>query len=209
MTVKMAFKTMTQDTLPQQQKAPPMTGILPRQYEIVKTKKTQKQLWTELYANYQAELVHYLQSKWFKQKHDANDITQQAFERFMLVAEPERIEKPRAYLYQLVRNLTVDGLRRDKVRYEHARQEAVNEEPASIGSPLNEVLNTEQLEFLQKIIETLPAKRRRAFVLSRVYQMTYAEISDDMGISVEGVKKHVLRALSTCQEHLANRFKGE
>jgi len=186
-----------------------MARISARQYEILKTGKSQKQLWTELYTSYQGELVHYLQSKWLKQKQDANDITQQAFERFMLVAEPERIEKPRAYLYQLVRNLTVDGLRRDKVRYEHARQEAINEEPASIGSPLNEVLNTEQLEFLQKIIETLPAKRRRAFVLSRVYQMTYAEISDDMGISVEGVKKHVLRALSTCQEHLANRFKGE
>jgi len=209
MTVKMAFKTMTQGTLLKQGEAPPMARISARQYEILKTGKSQKQLWTELYTSYQGELVHYLQSKWLKQKQDANDITQQAFERFMLVAEPERIEKPRAYLYQLVRNLTVDGLRRDKVRYEHARQEAINEEPASIGSPLNEVLNTEQLEFLQKIIETLPAKRRRAFVLSRVYQMTYAEISDDMGISVEGVKKHVLRALSTCQEHLANRFKGE
>jgi len=209
MTVKMAFKTMTQGTLLKQGEAPPMARISARQYEILKTGKSQKQLWTELYNSYQGELVHYLQSKWLKQKQDANDITQQAFERFMLVAEPERIEKPRAYLYQLVRNLTVDGLRRDKVRYEHARQEAINEEPASIGSPLNEVLNTEQLEFLQKIIETLPAKRRRAFVLSRVYQMTYAEISDDMGISVEGVKKHVLRALSTCQEHLANRFKGE
>lgn len=207
MAVRMAFNTMTQDTLPRRRKAPPLVGISPRQTEIVKTETSQKQLWTELYANYQAELIHYLQSKWLKQKHDASDITQQAFERFMLVAEPERIEKPRAYLYQLVRNLTIDGLRRDKVRYEHARQEAIKDEPAAYGSPLNEILNGERLEVLQQIIETLPAKRRRAFVLSRVYQMTYAEIADDMGISVDGVKKHVLRALSTCQEHLANRFK--
>ncbi len=205
----MALTTLTQDTRLQQDKAPLPVNALPRQYSIVKNETSQKQLWTELYAKYQAELVHYLQSKWLKQKQDASDITQQAFERFMLVAEPERIEKPRAYLYQLVRNLTVDGLRRDKVRNEHARQEAMKEEPTASGSPLTEVLNGEQLQALQQIIETLPAKRRRAFVLSRVYQMTYAEIAEDMGISADGAKKHVLRALGTCQEHLAKRFKEQ
>ena len=177
-----------------------------RQTEVVGVMASDKQLWDELYNQYQTELVRYLQGKWHKTPEDARDIVQQAFERFMTVAEPRGIEQPRAYLYQLVRNLVVDGLRRDKVRAEHAKREALSEEPACTDAPLRSVLGGEQLQALQRIIEKLPAKRRRAFVLSRVHQMSYREIAEAMGITTDGVKKHVLRALETCQAHLRNRF---
>ncbi|GAB3111538.1 sigma-70 family RNA polymerase sigma factor [Aestuariicella hydrocarbonica] len=164
-----------------------------------------KQLWNKLYHQYQSELVRYLQGKWRKQPQDASDIAHQAFERFMAVAEPERIEQPRAYLYQLARNLVVDGLRREQVRSQHAQSELASEEATAV-SPLQTALGTEQLQVLQQVIETLPAKRRRAFVLNRVYQMSYKEVAEDMDISVDAVKKHVLRALETCQTHLQHRF---
>jgi len=177
-----------------------------RQVEVIETVTADNTLCDELYNQYQTELVHYVQGKWRKAPEDARDIVQQAFERFMCVAEPQNIEQPRAYLYQLVRNLAVDGLRRDKVRAEHARREASNEEPACVDAPLRSVLGGERLQALQQIIETLPAKRRRAFVLSRVHQMSYREIAEAMGISTDGVKKHVLRALETCHAHLLKRF---
>lgn len=177
-----------------------------RQTEVIETVTADNKLCDELYNQYQAELVNYVQGKWRKAPEDARDIVQQAFERYMCVAEPQKIEQPRAYLYQLVRNLAVDGLRRDKVRAEHARREASSEEPACVDAPLRSVLGGERLQVLQRIIETLPAKRRRAFVLSRVHQMSYREIAEAMGISTDGVKKHVLRALETCQTQLLNRF---
>lgn|GEM_PF-155896 len=190
-------------------KAPTMKVSI-QQCEKLQTVQQDKQrlaqLYSDLYDRYRSELVHYLQGQWRKAPEDAADIAQQAFERFMNVAEPEGIEQPRAYLFQLVRNLVVDGLRRDKVRSEHAQREGQEEEVASGDCPLGAALGGEQLQVLQQVIEKLPAKRRRAFVLNRVYQMSYREIAEEMAISPDSVKKHVMRALETCQKHLQNRF---
>jgi len=203
--VRAAKLAMAEEALLPQEKDQTMAYSC-RQTEVIGVMASEKQLWDELYNQYQTELVCYLQGKWHKTPEDARDIVQQTFERFMTVAEPRAIEQPRAYLYQLVRNLVVDGLRRDTVRAEHARREALSEEPTGADAPLQSVLGGEQLQALQRIIEKLPAKRRRAFVLSRVHQMSYREIAEVMGISTDGVKKHVLRAMETCQAHLMNRF---
>jgi RNA polymerase sigma-19 factor, ECF subfamily len=184
-------------------------GVTPRQPKVLSTVTSLKQLWSDLYNKHHCELVHYLQGKWRKEPDEASDIVHQAFERFMSVAEPSRIEQPRAYLFQLVRNLAVDAQRRDKVRENHARQETLREEPAAADTQLQSVLAGEQLKALQKVIEKMPAKRRRAFVLNRVYQVGYREIADEMGISTDGVKKHILRALETCHLHLQSRFDDE
>lgn len=163
-----------------------------------------------LYQQHQAELVHYLQGNWQKSEEEASDIVQHAFERFMCLAEPHKVEQPRAYLFQLVRNLTVDQRRKQQVRDSHRDQlQATNQENSdgtTLNSPERSLLNNERLESLQTVIEKLPAKRRRAFILSRVHQLSYQEIANDMGISVDGVKKHVMRALETCQSFLAHKF---
>lgn len=190
-------------------KAPTMGASIQQRgklHIVQKDKQRLAQLYSDLYDKYRSELVHYLQGQWRKPPEDAADIAQQAFERFMSVAEPEGIAQPRAYLFQLVRNLVVDGLRRDKVRSEHALREEQQEEAASGDCPLGAAIGGEQLLILQQVIEKLPAKRRRAFVLNRVYQMSYREIAEEMGISPDSVKKHVMRALETCQKHLQNRF---
>lgn len=193
------------ETLLQQGNGPTI-GHSHWQSKVIRTVTTHRQLWNELYKKHHSELVHYLQGKWRKEPDDASDIAHQAFERFMAVAEPQRIAQPRAYLFQLVRNLVVDGLRRDKVRADHARREEASVEPSASDLTVQSTLGAEQLQMLQQIIEKLPAKRRRAFVLNRVYQLSYQEVADEMGISVDGVKKHVLRALETCQAHLKNRL---
>lgn len=183
--------------------------IIPCSNHLSKARPTlssKHQLWDTLYQQHHAELAGYLQSKWGKQADEANDITHQAFERFMSVAQPQAIEQPRAYLFQLVRNLATDGLRREKVRSEHARREACDEEQASPDKLLQSLLAGEQLKALEKIIKTMPEKRRRAFVLSRVHQLSYREIAQEMDISTEGVKKHILRALDTCREQLKHQF---
>ncbi len=159
-----------------------------------------------LYQQHHAELTAYLQGKWGKSQDEAKDITHQAFERLLSVAEPSSIQQPRAYLFQLIKNLVIDGLRRDKVRAAHALREQVEGEPVGPEDGLQSLLSIEQLQMLQTVIEKMPGKRRRAFVLNRVYQLSYKEIADEMDISIDGVKKHILRALETCREQLKQRF---
>lgn len=158
----------------------------------------QEHAWTELYRAHKAELVNYIKGQWHKDEDTAQDLAHQAFERFLCLPNPSAVERPRAYLFQLVRNLLIDDHRREKVRQDHRDSTTVLEADEVQATPEQLVMQQQTLNQLQAVIEKLPAKRQRAFVLSRVHNMSYREIADDMGISTEGVKKHVMRALDAC-----------
>lgn len=158
----------------------------------------QEHAWTELYRAHRAELVNYIKGQWHKDEDEAQDLAHQAFERFLYLPNPAAVEKPRAYLFQLVRNLLVDEHRREKVRSEHRDSVMVVEADSEASTPEQLIMHRQALDTIQDTIEKLPAKRQRAFVLSRVHNLSYKEIAEDMGISTEGVKKHVMRALDAC-----------
>ncbi len=162
----------------------------------------QEHAWTELYRAHRTELVNYIKGQWHKDEDAAQDLAHQAFERFLCLPDPAAIDRPRAYLFQLVRNLLVDEHRKEKVRQDH--RDTVNVLEAEDDQPTPEDLAIQQqtLDQLQTAIEQLPSKRQRAFVLSRVHNLSYRDIAQDMGISTEGVKKHVMRALDACHQAL-------
>lgn len=162
----------------------------------------QEHAWTELYRAHKAELVNYIKGQWHKDEDTAQDLAHQAFERFLCLPNPGAIERPRAYLFQLVRNLLVDEHRREKVRQEHRDSVVALESEETQATPENVVIQQQALDQIQATIEQLPTKRQRAFVLSRVHHLSYREIAEDMGISTEGVKKHVMRALDACHKAL-------
>ena len=162
----------------------------------------QEHAWTELYRAHKAELVNYIKGQWHKDEDTAQDLAHQAFERFLCLPNPGAVERPRAYLFQLVRNLLVDEHRREKVRQDHRDSVVALESEETQATPENVVIQQQALDQIQATIEQLPTKRQRAFVLSRVHNLSYREIAEDMGISTEGVKKHVMRALDACHKAL-------
>jgi len=169
----------------------------------------QEHAWTELYRAHRAELVNYIKGQWHKDEDTAQDLAHQAFERFLCLPNPGAVERPRAYLFQLVRNLLIDDHRREKVRQDHRDSTTVLEADEVQPTPEQLVIQQQTLDQLQAAIEKLPAKRQRAFVLSRVHNMSYREIAEDMGISTDGVKKHVMRALDACHKIIHNKPRRE
>ncbi|NIB41837.1 RNA polymerase sigma factor [Pseudomaricurvus alkylphenolicus] len=163
----------------------------------------QEKVWTDLYNAHKAELVNYIKGQWQRSDDEAQDIAHQAFERLLCLPDPGQVEKPRAYLFQLARNLLIDECRRDKVKRERQDTLYALSQQEDLRSPESCALQRQQLTLLQEAIERLPAKRQQAFVLSRVHQLSYREIAEEMNISTEGVKKHVMRALDACHEFLS------
>ncbi|MEG1455609.1 MAG: sigma-70 region 4 domain-containing protein [Comamonas sp.] len=49
----------------------------------------------------------------------------------------------------------------------------------------------------------MPRKRREAFILVRIYGCSYAEAAAHMGVSVDAIDRHVVRAVMDCM-----RLKG-
>lgn len=99
----------------------------------------------------------------------------------------------RGYVFTIARNLVIDLARRDRV----ATVEATADIEAVQGSASTEcqLHARDALRRIDKVIAGFPPQCRRAFVLRRIEEKSFAEIADDMGLSVSTVEKHVAKAV--------------
>ncbi|BCM25659.1 RNA polymerase sigma factor [Methyloradius palustris] len=137
----------------------------------------------------------------------AYDVLHDALLRFALTKNPERITQPHAYLRTVVKNILADNYR------EMARFVPFLMETPETSSDSNDQITTHQIEdafspspehladlqqrlqALQRIIDCLPPKCREVFWLFRIEGIHQTEIADKLGISVNMVERHVIRAL--------------
>ncbi|HQN65845.1 MAG TPA: sigma-70 family RNA polymerase sigma factor [Methylophilus sp.] len=124
----------------------------------------------------------------------AYDVLHDAILRFALSANPDKHQRPHAYLRVIVNNLLLDSYHRD------ARQAAINLHAATANThyePSAECLADMQqrLMLLQQIIEKLPRRCREVFWLFKIEGLTQQQIAAQLGISVNMVERHMIRAL--------------
>jgi len=132
----------------------------------------------------------------------AADFTQESFLWVLVCPPSETLERPRAFLTRIAVRLLIDDGRR--ARLERAwleMQTALAEEHARAPSAqeVNEWLDS--LEWVARLVEDLPDKPRRAFLMSRLDGMSQAEIAAELGVSVSMVKKYMAKALVHCHIH--------
>jgi RNA polymerase sigma-70 factor (ECF subfamily) len=125
----------------------------------------------------------------------AADLTQETYLRIANHPDPGNIENIRAYLFRIANNLALDYLR-SQTRLNKRDAGPVTEdfichqpEPDAIVS------DHQQLEFLEQVIYDLPPKCREVFLMSRVENKSYTEISNELGISPHTVESHMRKAL--------------
>ena len=107
-----------------------------------------------------------------------------------------RAETFREYLYTATRNTALNHLKQQQNRKalsdnwaEELRNELVEE------TPLDIMIAKETQSKLTKLMNALPEQCRKAFMMSRVDDMSYEEIAAQMGISTNTVKYHIKTAL--------------
>jgi RNA polymerase sigma-70 factor (family 1) len=107
----------------------------------------------------------------------------------------------KSYLYQAVHNNCLNRLKHEKVRqaYGKYKQQTADDLYDSVSQQL--ISKELQLQ-IKDAIEALPDQCRRVFELSRFEYLTYAEIAEQLGISIKTVEKHMIKALKHMREHL-------
>lgn len=107
----------------------------------------------------------------------------------------------RAYLHTALKNRVLNTIRSQLVRdtyQQHLSREANAFQP--------DAASTLQLKELQRQIEascaSMPEKCREVFFLSRKEHLSYQHIAERMGISVNTVEKHMVKALKILRSHL-------
>lgn len=134
----------------------------------------------------------------------AADVAQHTYLRLALAPEPSSpIGDPRAYVFRVAGNLAIDTMRKEgriAARTALADRAAALADPAP--SPETALLARERLALLDEALAGLPAKARRALLMSRLDGLTFAQIAAELGVSESMVAKYIAQALRACRDHL-------
>lgn len=144
---------------------------------------------------------------WLRRKlrcpHDAADLSHDTFLRLLNGEDPARLREPRAYLLVIANRLMINRHRRLKVEEDALRQVAVLLEKQEHRGPANAAAAQELLvQVLNLLMEELPDKPRRAFLMARVHGLSYRDIAARLDISESSVKQYLAKCLAHCHSRL-------
>ena len=153
----------------------------------------------ESLREFYTQILHFLRKR-TDNASDAADMTQG-----LGYQDRAKVQQPRAFLFQMARNLLRDHWRRQQVRQSvHADQVEREDEPLSDerDDPMLAAHRLQRLEQLKTVLAELSPRRREALILHRFEGLSQAQIAQRMGISVSMVEKHIAFALLHCKQHL-------
>ncbi|MBK4991716.1 MULTISPECIES: sigma-70 family RNA polymerase sigma factor [unclassified Pseudomonas] len=129
---------------------------------------------------------------------DAEDTAAETFCQIIAArVDPATIEQPRAYLATIARRLIFDRHRRR--RLEQAYLERLMLLPEALApSPEETHLLLEALHAIDHSLAGLPLVVKKAFLLSQLDGLPYAEISRRLGVSERTVGRYMTQALRQC-----------
>lgn len=154
-----------------------------------------------LFRTYYQPLCNYAFT-FLQDREDAEEIVQSTF---ILVWEKRETlairTSVRPYLYAMVRNACLNVIKHEKIKEKYALEEI-----ALANRSHDSVAHTvafHELEYRIKVaMAELPEQCRLVFKLSRFEELKYAEIAEQLNISVKTVENHMGKALKIMREQL-------
>jgi RNA polymerase sigma-70 factor (ECF subfamily) len=133
---------------------------------------------------------------------DVEDLTQDVFVRLAGPSAQTELLKPDAFVFTLARNLVRDRARRLHTRAALMSSELGDVEELSCERPTPEqsLELTQRLLQVEQALAALKPSTREAFESHRVHGNSYAEIAEQMGISVSMVEKHIMAAIAALRD---------
>ena len=134
--------------------------------------------------------------RWTGRGQDIDDIIQEAYCRLAEMDDVTHIGNGRAYLFQTTRNIVLEQVRRSKiVRIDNMTDmEALN--IVDEAPPMDRVVaGARELQRVEQLIDRLPVKCRRVFILRRIHGVSQREIARMFGITQAAVEKQATRGL--------------
>jgi len=151
---------------------------------------------------------------------DASRAEDLAQEVFMRIYRSRKTYQPRArfktWLFKILNNLVINEVHARKRR----RAFSLDSIPRGLDSPiavedenvLSPVEELERAELMGKVREAvlgLPEKQRLAIVMNKYESLSYGQIAEAMGLSVEAVKSMLFRAREKMRARLIRYLKVE
>lgn len=144
---------------------------------------------------------------------DAEDITQEVFiEAYRSMATLRQEETVSYWLYRVSLNKSINYSRKHRLFNTFLRIETMAEgngenlddyhNPVA-DNPQEQLEHMERLEMIEKALDTLPARQKKAFVLHHYEYLSYRDISNILKVSVASVESLIFRAKTNIRKRCA------
>jgi len=140
-------------------------------------------------------------------QHDAEDVAQEVFLTAYHSMAALRNEKCLSFwLYRIALNKSLNYSRKHRIFKKGIRfdppceghyHEPETQVPDREDSPHEIMENNEKMEVISLMIDTLPARQRKAFILHHIERLSYREIAEVLNLSLPTVESLIFRARST------------
>ena len=161
-----------------------------------------RQAFTMLYRRYWEDLF-ITAAKALRGKEEAADVVQDVFLSIWNRRNELNIQGSlAAYLHTSVRYKCIHYIEKNITRRDYLSQLAEVEVSNSSMNAETDLQLKEMQQTISKTVAGMPAKMQEVYKLSRQEHLSYKEIAESMGISVETVKKHIQHALHLIRTNL-------
>ena len=145
-----------------------------------------------LYETYSANLQKFV-LKFVKVEEHAEDICQEVFIKIWNNRESLReVQSFKAYVYMVARNHSFNFLKHSSV--ERALQDEILSRSLQLKNATEEdIQNAEYLLYIEKIFSQIPDRSREVYELCKENGNSYQATAEQLGISRNAVKKHMVR----------------
>ncbi|MCK5747370.1 MAG: sigma-70 family RNA polymerase sigma factor, partial [Oricola sp.] len=138
----------------------------------------------DAYRSYHEPLVSFLSNK-LPEKSIAADVAHTVFAALAARPSLDAVHNMRQYLFRAARNQLADYYRKEHAqekRVERLKTDPVAPMGQESPNPEDEAIRRDKIVRLRAIIDAMPEKRRRVFLLARFQELTETEIAERLGM---------------------------
>jgi RNA polymerase sigma-70 factor (ECF subfamily) len=144
-----------------------------------------------------------------RRREEIEDLMQDALVRLLEYCERgAEVREPEAVLVRTVQRLAMNH-DRDEHRDLYVKESVENLVLIDPGPVPEEVLAADQcLEEMRQALDSVSRRTREVFFLHRLHGLSYAQIGEQLGLSVSTVEKHIARAMTILLERKRREMQG-
>ncbi|MEM8937181.1 MAG: RNA polymerase sigma factor [Pseudomonadota bacterium] len=138
---------------------------------------------------------------------DPEDVIQQAFQNLLERKDHSDIRDIHAFLWRTARNLTLQAKRKSIVRskYDYEIEQLYFPLGGDNSTPESILRAKEELDVINRALENMPPRRRRAFVLHKIEELPVSEVARRLKIARSPAQRHIQRAMQDIIIALASK----
>ncbi len=130
----------------------------------------------------------------------AEELTQMTFLKLWEKRETlNDIEHAEAYAFVVAKHMFLNIMEHDTIA--HVYKEYLSVHQNTFDDSTEDIINyNSRLDAIMNIVEKMPPVRKKVFILNKISDKSYKEISQELNISVSTVEKHIILAMRFLRE---------